>query len=461
MRVAVLGAGPGGYVAAIRAAQLGALVTLIEADEVGGVCLNWGCIPTKALAASAGIFAQCRKSEDFGIEVKGEITPHFSKIIERKNRIVATQIKGIRTLINNYGITLQQGYGTLISPKEIRIALKDGSRKTVEADRIIIATGSRPFQMPAFPFDGKRLLSSNDALQLKEIPKSLLIVGAGFIGCEFACIFRELGSEVTIIEMLPRAVAAEDSEISALLEREFRKKRIKLFTGVKAEKVDIRDDGVHVFLSDGQQVFGEKVLVAAGRTVNTTNIGIETIGIDRGEKGEILVNKKLETNIPGIYAIGDVIGRHMLAHVASKEGKVAAQNAIDDSVIMDYAAVPSAIFTSPEIASVGLTEQQAQEKGIKVKTGHCLFRTLGKSHIAGEIEGMIKFVSDSSSDKILGVHIIGPHASELIHEAALAIQKGLRTRDIAETIHVHPTLSEVMLEAAENVHGQAIHIARQ
>jgi dihydrolipoamide dehydrogenase len=461
MRLAVLGAGPGGYVAAIRAAQLGALVTLIEADEVGGACLNWGCIPTKALAASSRIFAQCRKLEDFGIEVKGEITPNFSKILERKNKIVATQLKGISALLRNHGITLKEGLGTLISPREIRVVLKDGSQNTVEADRIIIATGSRPFQMPAFPFDGKRILSSNDALQLKEIPKSLLIVGAGFIGCEFACIFRELGSEVTIIEMLPRAVAAEDTEISALLEREFRKKGIKLFTGIKADKVDIRDDGVHVFLADGKEVFGEKVLVAAGRTVNANNIGIETIGVDKGKKGEILVNEKLETNVPGIYAIGDVIGGHMLAHVASKEGKVAAQNALDDSVIMDYTAVPSAIFTSPEIASVGLREQQAQEKGIQVKTGHCLFRTLGKSHIAGEIEGMIKVVSDASSDTILGVHIIGPHASELIHEAALAIQKGLKTRDIAETMHVHPTLSEVMLEAAENVHGEAIHIARQ
>jgi dihydrolipoamide dehydrogenase len=461
MKLAVLGAGPGGYVAAVRAAQLGALVTLIEADEVGGVCLNWGCIPTKALAASSGNFAQCRKSEDFGIEVKGEITPNFSKIIERKNKIVATQIKGIRTLIQNHGITLQQGYGTLISAKEIRVALRDGSRNTVEAERIIIATGSRPFEMPAFPFDGQRILSSNDALQLKEVPKSLLIVGAGFIGCEFACIFRELGAEVTMIEMLPRAVAAEDTEISALLEREFRKKGIKLFTGVKADKVDIRDDGVHVFLADGKEVFGEKVLVAAGRTVNTTNIGVETVGVERGKKGEILVNEKLETNVPGIYAIGDVIGGPMLAHVASKEGKVAAQNAMDGSVIMDYTAVPSAIFTSPEIASVGLTEQQAREKGIKVNIGHCLFRTLGKAHIVGEIEGMIKVVSDSSSDKILGVHIIGPHASELIHEAVLAMQKGLRTGDIAETIHVHPTLSEVMLEAAENVHGQAIHSARQ
>jgi dihydrolipoamide dehydrogenase len=461
MRLAILGAGPGGYVAAIKAVQSGALVTLIEADEIGGTCLNRGCIPTKALAASSAALARCRRLEDFGMEFKGEITPNFSKILERKNRIVATQLKGIKTLLKNHRIIIKEGRGTLISRNSIQVALTDGSQNTVDADRIIIATGSRPAQTPAFPFDGERILSSNDMLQLKEIPKSLLIVGAGFIGCEFAGIFRELGSEVTIIEMLPRAVAAEDTEISALLEREFRKRGIKLFTAVRAEKVEIRRDGVHVFLSDGKEVFGEKVLVAAGRTVNTDNIGIERIGIDKGKNGEILVNEKMETNVPGIYAIGDVIGGPMLAHVAYKEGKVAAQNALDDHIVMDYTAVPAAIFTSPEIASVGIREQQAQEKGIKVKTGHCLFRTLAKAHIAGEIEGMIKVVSDASSDLILGVHIIGPHASELIHEAALAIQNRLKTSDIAKTMHVHPTLSEVMLEAAENVHGEAIHISKQ
>jgi dihydrolipoamide dehydrogenase len=400
--------------------------------------------------------------EDFGIEVKGAITPNLSKIIERKNRIVNTQLRGITSLLRSNGVTLKAGRGRLISSKEIQVALKDGSTDVVQADRIIIATGSRPLQIPAFPFDGQRAISSNDALHLKEIPGSLLIVGAGFIGCEFACIFRDLGSEVTVIEMLPRAVAAEDTEISGLLEREFRKRGIKLFTGVKADKVEIRDDGVRIALSNGKEVAGEKVLVAVGRSVNSEGIGIETIGAAQGPRGEILVNEYLETDVSGVYAIGDVIGGFMLAHVASKEGKIAAGNAVEGNTIaMDYTAVPSAIFTSPEIASVGLREQQASEKGIRVKTGRVQFRTLSKSHIVGEIEGMIKIVSEESSDKILGVHIIGPHASELIHEATLAIQKGLTTKDIAKTIHVHPTLSEVMLEAAEDVQGEAIHISRR
>lgn len=462
MRLAVLGAGPGGYVAAIRAAQMGSQVTLIEPDEVGGACLNWGCIPTKAIIASSGTFARCKKLEELGIEVKGTITPNLSKIIERKDRIVNTQIKGITTLLRNSGVTLKAGRGTLISSNDIRVTLRDGSAEVVHADRIIIATGSRPLQIPAFPYDGHRIISSNDAIQMREIPGTLLIVGAGFIGCEFASIFRDLGSEVTIIEMLPRALAGEDTAISAVLERELKKRGIKLFTGVKADRVAIRDDGVRVTLAGGREVGGEKVLVAAGRTANSQGIGIQAAGIDPGPRGEIPVNEYLETRVPGIYAIGDVIGGFMLAHVASREGKVAARNAVmGNTISMDYTAVPSAVFTSPEIASVGLREQEADEKGIRVKTGHVLFRALAKSHIVGEIEGMIKIVADESSDRILGVHIIGPHASELIHEGVLAIRKGLTTKDIVQTIHVHPTLSEVILETAEDVDREAIHVSRR
>ena len=461
MRLAILGAGPGGYAAAIKAARLGAQVTLIEAEEVGGVCLNLGCVPTKVLIASSVLFAKALRLEDFGIEVKGGITPNFPRMIERKNKIVTIQQKGIRNLLKGHGITLTEGRGTLTSPGEIRVALKNGSQDIVKTDGTIIATGSRPLQVQAFPFDGERILSSNDALQMEELPKSLLILGAGFIGCEFASFFRDLGVEVTVIEMLPRVVAGEDIEISALLEREFKKKGIKLLTGVKADKVDVRDDGIRVSFPDGKEVSGEKMLVAVGRAVNTEGIGLETVGVDRGSKGEILVDEKLQTNVPGIFAIGDVIGGFMLAHVASKEGKVAAQNAMGGNTTMDYTSVPSAIFTSPEIASVGLREQQALEKDIKVKTGHLQFRSLGKAHIIGEIEGLVKVISDASSDKVLGVHIIGPHASELIHEAALAIQKGLKTRDITDTIHVHPTLSEVILEAAEDVHGEATHVPKK
>ena len=331
----------------------------------------------------------------------------------------------------------------------------------MEADAIIIATGSRPAQIPIFPFDGRNILSSTEALELTEIPKSLLIVGAGVIGSEFACIYRELGTEVTVVEMLPRAVATEDHEISELLEREMKKKKIRLITEVKVDKVEIREDGVHAFLSDGKEIVAEKVLVAIGRTFNSDNIGLETVGISRGSRGEIIVNNKMETNVPGIYAVGDVTGGMLLAHMASREGIVAAKNIMGIGTIINYTVVPAAIFTSPEIASVGIREHQAAEKGIRYKTGHFQFRGLGKAHAMGEIAGFIKLIAEESSDKLIGAHIIGPHASDLIHEAALAMKAGLTVRDIADTIHAHPTLAEGVMEAAEDAHGEAIHVPKK
>lgn len=460
MKLAVLGAGPGGYVAAIRAAQLGAQVTVIEDAEVGGTCLNRGCIPTKAMLASAEALAKARELDKFGIELKGELLPNLAKIIGRKNKVVSIQVKGIRGLFKSWGITVKEGRGWLTSPKEIEVRTKDGNSETIEADKIILATGSRPAQVPTFPFDGKNIISSTEALELTEIPKSLLIIGAGAVGCEFACIYRELGTETTIVEMLPRAVATEDHEISELLEKELKKKKIRLITGSNVEKIEIKDDGVHAFLSDGKELVAEKVLVSTGRTLNSNNIGLETTGINRGSRGEIIVNNRMETNIPGIYAVGDVTGGMLLAHKASREGLVAAKNIMGINVTMDYTVVPAAIFTSPEIASVGIREHQAVEKGIKYKTGHFQFRTLGKAHAMGAISGFIKLLAEESSDKLIGAHIIGPHASDLIHEAALAMKAGLSIRAIADTIHAHPALSEGVMECAEDVHGEAIHVPK-
>ncbi|MDH5203031.1 MAG: dihydrolipoyl dehydrogenase [Nitrospirota bacterium] len=461
MKLAILGAGPGGYIAAIKAAQLGAQVTVIEEGEVGGTCLNWGCIPTKSFVASTELLAKTRKLEEFGIELRGEIVPNLSKIIERKNKVVTSQVRGIKNLFKSWGITLKKGRGVLVSPKEIVVTSNNGSQEKIEADTIIIGTGSRPAQIPLFPFDGNRIISSDDALNLTDIPKSLLIIGAGVIGCEFACIYKEFGSEVSIVEMLPRAIATEDMEISELLERELKKKNIKLYTNVKVDKVDIQDDGIHAFLSDRREIVTEKILVSTGRTFNSDNIGLESIGINKGNRGEIIVNEKMETNIHGIYAVGDVIGGFLLAHVASREGITAARNIMGKDETLDYNVVPAAIFTSPEVASVGLREHQALKSGLKIRTGHFLFRGLAKAHTIGEITGFVKIVSDGESDRILGVHIIGPHASDLIHEGALAIQAGLKTKNIIETIHVHPSLSEVFWEAAEDVYGDAIHASKK
>lgn len=461
MRLTILGAGPGGYVAALRAAQRGAEVTVIEEREVGGTCLNWGCIPTKTLIASAEVLHKTKNAADFGLELAGNVSPNIQKIMERKRKVVDTQVKGIRGLLRSWGIKLLEGRGVIINPKKINVTLKDGSTQEIDTDKIIIATGSKPAQIPVFPFDGKRILSSDHAVNLDVIPQSLLIVGAGVIGCEFAFIYREFGSEVTMVEMMPRAVSTEDEEISALLERELKKNKIKLITNTGVQNVDVKEDGVTATLTDGKTIDAEKVLVSIGRSVNSKNIGLENIGVNTGKRGEIFVNEKMQTNIDGIYAIGDVVGGIMLAHLASKQGLIAAENATGGNAAIKYDVVPAAIFTSPEIASVGLREHQVKEKNIKYKVGRFQFRALGKAHAMGEISGMFKIISEEGTDKILGAHIIGPHASDLIHEIAVAIEGGLTVNDIAHTIHAHPTLAEGIMEAAEDVHGMAVHVPKK
>lgn len=460
MRLAIIGSGPGGYVAAIRAAQSGAQVTVIERDEVGGTCLNWGCIPTKALSASAEALRKARRLGEYGIEFSGELRPDIAKMMDRKGRVVSAQVKGIRSLFKYRSISLVEGRGRLLEPDKVQVQKRDGSTEIIEADKIIIATGSRPAIIPAFPFDGEFILSSNDALMLKEMPKSLIIIGAGAIGCEFATIFAEFGVDITIIELLNRAVSTEDHEISEILERELKKKKIKLMTGVRVEKVEKRSDGLHVFLEGGKEFSAEKILVSIGRYFNTEDIGLEKLGIQKGERGEIQVNDKMETNVKGVYAIGDVVGGLLLAHVASQEGIVAASNACGGEMTMDYTVVPAAIFTSPEIASAGLREFQAEERGLRVKTGHFPFRAIGKAHAIGEIAGIIKVVADADTEKVIGVHIIGPHASDLVHEGALAIRAGLTVREVGEMIHAHPTLSEGLREAMEDAIGISIHAAK-
>jgi dihydrolipoamide dehydrogenase len=461
MRLTIIGAGPGGYVAALKAAQLGALVTVIEDTEVGGTCLNRGCIPTKTLVASAEALHKAKNLEEYGIDLQGEISPNISKIIDRKNKVVSTQVKGIRSLFKSWGVNLIEGRGMILTPEKVEVQKRDNTTEIIETDKIIIATGSRPAQIPIFPFDGEHILSSDDALNIRSIPKSIIIIGAGVIGCEFACIFSELGTDVTMVEMMPRAVSTEDPEISEILERELKKKKINLLTGVIVESVRGEHNGMHVRLSDGRELVAEKILVSIGRSLNTENIGLEAVGIKQGAKKEISVNEKMETNIDGIYAIGDVTGGLLLAHTASRQGIVAAYNACGIEKRYEPSVVPTAIFTSPEIGSVGLRQHQAEEKGISFKTGHFQFRSLGKAHAIGEISGIIKIIADADTDKVLGVHIIGPHAADLIHEGALAIKAGLKVKHIADMIHAHPTLSEGLMEAAEDVHGEAIHVPKK
>ncbi len=458
MKIVVIGAGPGGYVAALRAAQRGAEVTVIEAEEVGGTCLNWGCIPTKALLASAETFARVKRCADYGLEVSGEVFARLDRIMARKDKIVSTQAKGIRSLFKSRGVTLMEGRARLQSPRSVEVSMQDGTRRRVEGDALLVATGSRPASIPAFPFDGKRVISSNEALRLSEVPRSLMIVGAGVIGCEFAFIFRELGSEVTLIEAMPRAVSTEDHEISEILERELKKNKIKLLKDTKIQSIEVTEEQVTARIESGASLEAKVALVSIGRAANTLDLGLEDVGVKCGARGEIVVDDHLRTSVEGVYAVGDVTGGLMLAHVASKQGLIAVENIMGGDVRMNHEVVPAAIFTHPEIGSVGLREHQCAERGQRIRIGRFPFRGLGKAHAMGEIAGMVKVIAEDGTDRVLGVHIIGPHASDLVHEAALAMEKGLTVQDIAGMIHAHPTLSEGLMEACEDVHGMAIHL---
>ncbi|OGW50605.1 MAG: dihydrolipoyl dehydrogenase [Nitrospirae bacterium GWC2_57_9] len=461
IQLTIIGGGPGGYVAAIRAAQLGARVTLVEKEEVGGTCLNKGCIPTKTVIASAEVLEKVRHAAEYGIDGAGGSVVNIEKVRERKNKVVSTQVKGVRALLKSWGVQLVEGRASLVSPGLVRVAGKDGSTTDLASDRTIIATGSRPALLPGFPFDGKTVITSDDAVTLPGIPRSLLIVGAGVIGSEFAFIYRTFGADVTVVEMMPRALAGEDEEISALIEREMKKAKIRLIAGVIVEKTERNEDGsLTARLSNGQDIRTDQVLVSIGRSMNSENIGLEAAGVSTGRRGEIIVNERMETNVPGVYAIGDVTGKVMLAHAASEQGLVAAANALGGAMTMDYSVIPSGIFTMPEIGTVGLRENQAVEQGIPCRVGRFPFRGLGKSHAMGEIAGLVKIVAHAETDRILGVHICGAHATDLIHEGALAIKKGITAKELADLVHAHPTLAEGLREAAEDVHKNAIHVPK-
>jgi dihydrolipoamide dehydrogenase len=429
---------------------------------LGGACLHRGCIPTKALIASLEILQKVREAEDYGIEIPGEVTWNLKKMMGRKDRVVESLSNGIWGLLKSWGVELVEGRGTLVSANEIRVARTDGTSETVTADKIILATGSEPARNGPFPVDGVKIITSDEALVMTEIPKSILIVGAGVVGCEFASIFQELGSKVIVTELLPEVLSAVDQEVAGILVREFRKKKIELHTKARIREIGLGDDGeVKTRLEDGTEYSTEKVLISIGREFNTAGIGLETIGVELGPKGNIQVNSRMETNVPGVYAVGDVTGIIMLAHVASAQGIVAVENALGHSRDMDYRVIPAGIFTMPEIGCVGITERQAREAQKNIQIGRFLFRGLGKAHATGEVTGMVKIISDAEDDKVLGVHIIGSHAADLIHEAAFAIKMGATIDDLAHTVHAHPTLAEAVKEAAEDGLGMAVHLPKK
>jgi dihydrolipoamide dehydrogenase len=460
--VAVLGGGPGGYVAAIRAAQMGKKAACIESEALGGVCLNWGCIPTKTMIATASMYKKMKNAARYGLKLEGSVSVDHEAMMARKDKIVTGLVKGIDDLFEFHNVRKFMGRGKLKSDKELIIEKADGGSDQIKAENIIIATGSRPLNIPAFPYDGEYILSSNDMVMLKEIPKSMLIIGMGVIGCEFAFLMSMLGCKVTMVELLEHALPLEDIDVSKTIERELKKNKVKYHLGRKVNVVDVhKGEGIKAELDDGKTIEAEKALVAIGRKFNVDDIGLEELGIEKNDNGSIKTNLKMQTNIPNIYAIGDVAGKWLLAYTASAEGAVAAANCTGQETEIDYAGVPNAIFTTPEVGSVGLREKQAEEQYIKVRTGQFLFRVLGKAQAENEIEGLVKVVADADSDKVLGVHIVGAHATELIHECALAVRMGLTVDELGNAFHAHPVMSEAILEAVHDVHGLSIHNPKQ
>ncbi|MCL4377246.1 MAG: dihydrolipoyl dehydrogenase [Actinobacteria bacterium] len=457
--LAVLGGGPGGYVAAIRASKLGVKTTVIEKENLGGVCLNWGCIPTKTLYHVAQMIEEIKKSGIFGINVSG-YNLDFKKAMERKDKVVAAQRQGLAFHFRKNNISVVGGTGKITSNNRIMVNKENGESTEVMAKNIIIATGSSAASVPPFNLSVDGIIDNIGILSLEKIPESLVIIGGGVIGCEFANIFNAFGSNVTIIELLPRILSTEDSGVSEVINHVFTKKGIKILTGSTVEEVKKEQDKFVCKIKNNGEMTAEKILISVGRKPNSKGIGLEEVGIATDEKGFIKADSHLRTNIPNIYAIGDVIGGLQLAHVASAEGIMAAENIAGKNKTMDYRVIPWAVFTSPEIGTVGINEEQAIKKGIKVCKGLFPFTNSGKAFITGETEGFVKVITDSETGEIIGAQIIGPRASDLIHEVAVAMKAEMTVDGLAETVHSHPTLSEAVMEAAEDCLGIATHISR-
>lgn len=454
--VIFLGAGSGGYVGAIRSADLGKKVCIIEERELGGTCLNRGCIPTKALLKCAEVYNSIKESKTFGIHV-GDFHYDINGIFNWKDNVIKRLVSGIEYLLRSRKIVVKRGRGKVLDDKTIEIHSSNG-KEIISGDNIVIATGSEPAIIPNFKIDGINILTSDDALKLREIPKDILIVGAGAIGIEFATFYNAFGSKVIIVEMMPQIIPTlKDKKLASLIQRILNKKGIEIKTGTKIVEVEVRNGKVYSTLDSGEILESEKVLVSIGRKLNSENIGLENVGI-KTENGRIIVDDYLRTNIPNIYAIGDVIGGLLLAHKAMKEGEVVAEIIAGKDVKMDYRVLPWAIFSSPEIASVGLTEEEVEDE---ILIGEFPFSANGKAVSMNATDGLVKIVARKKDNVIIGAQVVGPEASVIIAELALAIKKNLTLDDIGDTIHVHPTLSEVVMESAKVPLGNVIHIVKR
>ena len=454
--IIVIGSGPGGYVAAIRAAQCGKRVAVVEKADAGGVCLNWGCIPTKALVRSAQVYADCKAAATFGVAIEGEVKPDWTKMVERERMVATTMNKGVQFLFKKNNIDVIAGFGKLKSAHVVDV---DGVE--YEADNVILATGARPRVMPFMPIDGEHIISSKEALVLPSLPETMIVVGSGAIGSEFAYIYATMGVKVTIVEYMPQIMPLEDEDTAKAMERAFRKLRATVMTSTTVKQVSVREDGKCVVDVEGkkgaQTLEADVVLSAVGIKSNIEGIGLEELGIEV-ERDKIKVDNHFKTNVDGVYAIGDIIATPALAHVASAEAihcveHICGLNPED----VDYSTIPSCIFTSPEVASVGLTEQQVRDMGVEYKVGKFPYTASGKATAAGERDGFVKLIFDAE-EKLLGAHFVGHNVTEMIGEPTLAKSLGITAHRIARTIHAHPSMHEAVMEAAEDAMGCAIHV---
>jgi dihydrolipoamide dehydrogenase len=460
--VIVVGAGPGGYVCAIRAAQLGLKTAIVEKEFLGGICLNVGCIPSKALLKNADVAHTLReRGEEFGFQLDG-LKLDYGAAVKRSRTASERLVKGVGFLMKKNKIDVHMGTASFADAKTLDVKLNDGSQEQLKAKDIVIATGASAAMIPGVEADGERVLTYWEAILQESLPKSVVIIGAGAIGLEFATIWNAYGSEVTLVEMLPRVAPLEDEEVSKEIARAFKKRGIKILAGTKVEGIETLKTKVKVTVSgkDGEQVLdAEQALVAIGFKPNTSGFGLEQTGVKLSERGFIEIDERMATNVPGLWAIGDVTGKLMLAHVASAMGIIAAEHiAGAESVALDYKMMPRATYSSPQIASFGYTEAEAKEQGYELKIGRFPFQANGKALGLGEGVGWVKLVTDAQYGEILGAHLVGPEVTELLPELTIAQMMELTPAEIARNVHAHPTLSEALMEAAHDAEGQPIHI---
>jgi len=461
MKIAIIGGGPGGYTAAIRAAQLNAEVTLIEKEMVGGTCLNKGCIPTKVLLHTSGVYQAAKNFESIGIKVTGTKLD-WGEVQRRKTEVVNKQVKGVENLLINNNVKKISGEGSFINKNQIKVKESDGSQTIVDFDYGIIATGSKPVVIPIPGIDLPGVITSDEALNLTEIPKSMVIIGGGVIGSEFAEVFSAVGCKVTIVEMLPNIVANMDRDIVSTLVFKFENSGVEIYTDTKVVSISRTEEGLAVNTESAgksRTFSAEKVLLAIGRKPVTDNLKLENAGV-LTNKGTVAVNKNMQTNVSNIYAIGDARGGVMLAHAASSEGIAAVESIMGMKPNIDFNTIPYCVYTKPELAGVGLTEDQARDKGYDVKVGLFPMSINGKAMIEDEQQGLVKYITDNATGEVLGLHISGPGATELIVEGVLAVRLEATIEEITSTIHAHPTVAEALHEAAHAVHNKAIHMPK-